>query len=74
MTTWQTIPNSSNIARLGYAPETEQLYVEFKQTGSVAIYDDVSESRFAELMAAESKGAFFTKHIRNNPDHPWRYA
>ena len=72
-TTWQPI-NSSNIARLGYAPELEKLYVEFRATGTVVEYDDVSESEFAALMAADSKGQHFSTHIRNNPNHQWRYV
>lgn len=74
---WQNV-TSSALQRVKYNPETQQLHVQFHdhpgKPGPVAEYNDVSAHKFKRLMASESKGTFFHKHIRTLPlKHPWRY-
>jgi hypothetical protein len=60
---------SSNIASIGYDPNTMTLEVEFKN-GSVYQYFDVPESTYQELMTASSVGTYLNQHIKNS----FRYA
>ena len=56
--------NSSSLASVGYKGGT--LEVEFRKTGDVYQYFNVQEEIFLALMKASSRGAYFTKHIREN--------
>ena len=56
---------SSLIRSVGYAPTASILEVELAESGRVYRYFDVPYSLFEELMAAESKGAYFNDHIRD---------
>lgn len=58
------ITNSSNIARVEYFQETKVLRITFKRGRSYK-YKDVPRKIFDELIAAESVGTYFAKHIRN---------
>lgn len=58
---------SESLKGVGYEDGT--LEVEFT-TGTVYQYFDVPERVFGELMAAESKGSFFNRQIRDR----FRYA
>ena len=72
---------SSQIAEVGYEPETETLGIRFKagrngKTGqAVTPQDFVSEyhysfvepDTYAALMTAESIGRYFGEHIKSNP-------
>lgn len=55
--------DSSSIAAAGYAPDVSMLEVEFRN-GSVYQYFAVPKEVFDSLLAAESKGAFVSSHIR----------
>lgn len=55
---------SSNIAAVGYDPETETLEVEFL-SGSVYQYYNVPENMYNQLMAEGSKGRFLNTYIKN---------
>jgi hypothetical protein len=62
---------SSQIAAIGYDPESQILAVQFIETGAegrVYHYHGFPPEKFAELEAAESKGSFFYKHIKNRYD------
>jgi hypothetical protein len=55
--------DSSVLASVLYLPE-QRLEVEF-QFGHCHQYSDVPQRLYAELLSAESKGAFFNTNIRN---------
>ena len=55
---------SSNLAGIGYDARQKILEVEF-HSGSIYRYMDVPEEVFAGIMAADSKGRYFTARIRN---------
>lgn len=59
---------SSDLATVGYDARAEVLDVEFR-SGGIYRYHDVPRNIFAELMAADSKGRFFARHIRNHFRH-----
>jgi hypothetical protein len=56
---------SSNIRAIGHDPTAPSLIVEFK-SGDFYEYEGVSETKFAELEASESKGKFLIRHIKPN--------
>jgi hypothetical protein len=56
---------SSNIAAVGHQGDT--LFVKFK-SGPTWKYMGVNTATHTEMMAAESIGSYFSKHIKNN--HP----
>jgi len=53
--------DSTSIASIGYEPRRRELEVEFRQSGEVYRYFDVSSEEYAEFMAAESKGAYLNQ-------------
>ena len=55
---------SSNIASLGYDPDTETLEVEFLN-GSIYQYFNVPQNIFDQLYQASSKGRFLNTYIKN---------
>ncbi len=54
---------SSNLASIGYDPETSTLEVEFNN-GAIWQYFDVPESVWHEFESSESKGKFFGQEVR----------
>ena len=54
---------SSAIEAVGYDPAARELHVRFKDTG-LYVYSGVEEKVAAELLAAESKGAYFNQEIK----------
>lgn len=56
---------SSNLDAIGYDPEGQALYVRFKSSATIHRYSDVPPQVHADLMAADSKGAHFFRHVRN---------
>ena len=55
---------SSNLASVGYSPDTETLEIEFLN-GSVYQYYNVPENMYHQLMGAGSKGKFLHTYIKN---------
>jgi hypothetical protein len=55
---------SSNIASVGYDPDSETLEIEFIN-GSIYQYFNVTSGLYEQLMAAPSKGQFLHAYIRN---------
>lgn len=53
---------SSNIARVGYDPDTAVLVLEFKD-GSIYEYYDVPQYVYDGLMAASSKGSYAHQNV-----------
>ena len=54
---------SHSLRSVGFDRETRALEIEF-DTGAVYEYADVPEGLYDDLLRAESKGHFFTEHIR----------
>jgi hypothetical protein len=55
---------SSNLASVGYDPESAVLEVEFK-SGGIYEYSGVPQSVYDGLINAESKGKYFHQYIKN---------
>ena len=60
----RTPVSSSNLAAVGYDPNTKILEIEF-HGGSVYAYSDVPQDIFDELMSAESHGKYFNANIKD---------
>lgn len=56
---------SSNISSIGYDAESQTLEIEFLN-GAIYQYFDVPEQVHAELMAADSVGAFLARNIKGS--------
>lgn len=56
--------DSSNLASVGYDPDSRDLHVRFK-SGATHRYAGVSAEHHAGLMASDSKGKYFHANIRN---------
>ncbi|AFY68553.1 hypothetical protein Pse7367_0237 [Thalassoporum mexicanum PCC 7367] len=56
--------SSSNLASVGYAPDTQILEVEF-MNGGLYQYSSVPQSVYAGLMSASSHGSYFNQYVRN---------
>lgn len=54
---------SSDIAAIGYDPQSQVLAIRFNR-GGVYYYDDVSSNVYQELMNDSSKGSYFHRNIR----------
>jgi len=65
----RTPVTSSNIASVGYDPNTMTLEVEFTN-GSVYQYFDVPETEYQNLMGASSVGTYLNQNIKAS----YRYA
>ena len=68
---------SSQIAAHGYDAATQTMALQYvdRQTegpGPVYHYDNVPADKYQALACAESIGAHFGKHFRNNADYPFR--
>jgi len=59
------IVESSNILSIGYDKNNSILEIEFIKSGLYQ-YDDVPEYEYQNLMAADSKGSYFSKNIKNS--------
>lgn len=55
---------SSNVASIGYDPQSGTLEVEF-HTGAVYQYYGVPENIYDQLMQAASKGSFLNTYVKN---------
>lgn len=56
---------SSAIGEIWYSSTSRELFVRFKQTGTIAGYADVSPVALDNLLAASSIGSHFSKYIKN---------
>jgi len=57
--------SSSNIARVGYADEIQELHVRFLN-GSLYVYKNVSRGDFDGLLNAPSVGAYLNRNIKGS--------
>jgi hypothetical protein len=55
---------SSNIEKIGYEAETQDLYVGFKSGPPIYIYEGVPQSTYDELMSSPSKGSYLSREIK----------
>ena len=53
--------DSESIASIGYAPQRRVLEIEFRESGDVYRYFDVSAEEHAEFMAVPSKGTYLNQ-------------
>jgi len=60
------IPNSSNISEIGYNGDKMTLEIKF-HSGQIYQYWPITRAGWEGLMKAESKGSYFYKNIRKNP-------
>lgn len=58
--------DSSNIAQIGYDPNSNTLRVEFKSGGRTYDYFNVPENVFNELKNASSVGSYHARNIKNS--------
>jgi hypothetical protein len=59
---------SSNVASVGFDPETRTLEVQFKSGGTYR-HVEVPQSVYDGFMAADSKGGFYSKAIKGKYAH-----
>lgn len=67
---------SSQIAAIGHDAATNTLAIQFPASGSrpatLYHYENFTAEKYQEFSAAESKGSYFIKHIKNNKEqHPY---
>jgi len=62
---WEKV-ESSNLSRVQYDPENQQLVVEFKSK-KVYEYENVSEEEHYDLVNAPSVGKYFNENIKHKP-------
>ena len=60
---WVATPQSSNIRRVGYDDDTQELTVEF--AGGSYVYSNVGKQAADELISDSSPGGFFARHVKN---------
>jgi hypothetical protein len=61
---------SSNLASVGYDPNTRTLEVQF-HSGGIYQYSGVPQPVYADLMAASSHGRFFDRYVKK-ARYPYR--
>ena len=57
--------SSSQIKRIGYVKDAKLLFIDFGP--SVYVYTGIEESRYTELMEADSIGSYFSRQIKSDP-------
>ena len=57
---------SSLLDKVGYDPETKTLSIQMNNSSDVYCCEDVPQSVYDNLMAADSKGAFYVKKIKRH--------
>ena len=62
--------DSTLISEVGYDADLEKLTVIFKKSGGKYIYSGVPQETYNLMMAAESLGGYFLKHVK--PKFPFR--
>jgi hypothetical protein len=60
---------SSNLAAIGYDPASQTAAVRFKNSATTHHYGEFSLAKWEKWQAAESKGSFFAKEVRNEHPH-----
>jgi len=65
-----TLVDSSLIYGVDYDDATQELTVIFKSNGARYVYEGVPQNIYDHLLAADSIGRFFLKHIKEH--YPFR--
>ena len=60
---------SSLIAKIGYDPQSKTLAVQMNNSSDTYLYEGVPLSLYDDFLAADSKGAFFVKHVKGKFGH-----
>lgn len=60
--------DSSNVAAVGYEPDSNVLHVQFKNGGRYS-YEGVSPAHHEDLIGAKSVGSHFYNHIQGKFPH-----
>jgi len=55
---------SSLLDKVGYDPEAKVLAVQMNYSSDVYLYQNVPQDIFDDLLAADSKGAYYVKNIK----------
>ena len=55
---------SSLLDQVGYDPETKTLAIQMNNSSDVYYYEDVPQAVYDGFLAADSKGAYYVKHIK----------
>jgi hypothetical protein len=58
--------NSEALTAVWYSESRRTLRVTFRESGRTYVYEDVTPQEYADLMSADSKGAWFNSHIRDS--------
>ena len=61
--------DSTSIVSIGYDPDRRELEVEFRESGDIYRYFDVSAGEYADFMAAESKGTYLNLVFKAHGHH-----
>lgn len=62
--------DSESVASIGYAAGRRELEIEFRQSGAVYRYFEVSASEYAAFLSAESKGTYLNQVFKPK-NHPY---
>ncbi|MGA2070622.1 MAG: KTSC domain-containing protein [Sedimentisphaerales bacterium] len=60
-----TYVQSSNVEQVGYDVDNMELYVKFKSSGTIYVYQNVPQEVFTMLMAAPSIGSFINREVKD---------
>lgn len=67
MATWMQDVYSSNLAQVGYDPETQETIVVFRKSGKRAAYPNTTEEQAHQLANAPSAGTLFNSDFKHLP-------
>ena len=63
---------SSHVGRVGYSPDTQELFVEWQGTGKTSVYSGVPQAVANQTMNAWSVGKALKENVKDV--YPHRYA
>jgi len=63
---WEPV-TSSNLAQIAYDPDNMELWITFLNGGMYS-YSNVSEELYRGLLTSASKGRFFHRNIKTDPN------
>lgn len=66
----RVVVDSETIASIGYDPRRRELDLEFRESGDVYRYFQVSGEEHRDFMAAESKGGYLNRVFKTK-EHPY---
>lgn len=66
---WRNIAISSNVAAVGYDPETKTLLVRWSHSGKTSAYEDVPPEVFEQASTNWSVGTYINDQVKPNFRH-----